>query len=383
LERAQWRSKPEKAALAFMERRYGVNLRDAASLKERFPILESNFSWSKTMDRLMEADDSSLFPQVLRSGVQTIANAMYKSVETTFEEWCQVVNTSRREELYAPLHGVGFPSEVGEKQKFPQVGADGLDLKIRNRKYGTTFPISLELAEDDQTGQFRQQAGLLGQYARQILELLAYGKLASLAGGTRYANLTVRASETKPSDEATYPWVGGASSLRGGAKTKLSANVAMTVANLQTANIQLMNQLNLLGLKMSASGRRVLVSPFYSYDIKQILNSSYYPAGAQAAGVTGGAFSDNVLKGAFQPTIGRFMPDHLGSTNSNSKAWYLVDDSVPWFVVQIREAASVTMENPQSGESFDRDVARFKVRIRANADHIDPRFAIQGSDGSV
>lgn len=81
--------------------------------------------------------------------------------------------------------------------------------------------------------------------------------------------------------------------------------------------------------------------------------------------------------------MSRFVFDNSGSVNNDSKAWYLLDSKVPAFIVQVREAAVVELENPASGMSFDRDVVRFKVRTRANADFIDPRFFWQGSDGSV
>jgi hypothetical protein len=73
----------------------------------------------------------------------------------------------------------------------------------------------------------------------------------------------------------------------------------------------------------------------------------------------------------------------VATAAGNSSAWYLIDDTKPWFVCQIREAASVVQEVPNSGESFDRDIIRWRLRLRVNADHIDPRFAWQGSDGTV
>ncbi len=77
------------------------------------------------------------------------------------------------------------------------------------------------------------------------------------------------------------------------------------------------------------------------------------------------------------------MFNQLGSVNSDSKAWYITDSTKPWFVLQMREAASVSQENPLAGESFDRDILRWKMRVRLNADFIDPRFAWQGSDGTT
>lgn len=372
--KALWQSADEIELVETMQRKFGVDIRD----EKAFPVREAGFSWKSVKSKLTEADSLSLFPQVLRAGVQSVVNSMYDNFPTTYESWAHTVTSSRIEELYAPLHGVGFPRQVGEQELFPEVGAAGLDIKLRNRKYGTLFPVSRELLEDDQTGQFQKLSGLMGQYARQVLEVLAYGKLAS-ASNMSYAGLDVPTSETKPASEANYPW---STALVGGGATRPASYAALSQAAIQSAFIALMNQKNLLGLKMGVQPDTLLISPVYNFDLAVLLNSAYYPTGA-TAGQTGGAFSINPLEGIATKVVSRFMVDNLGSFAGNSKRWILCDSKVPAFVVQVREAAVVEVENPLSGRSFDSDVVRFKLRTRANADWIDPRFFFQGSDGSV
>lgn len=369
-----WASEDEQSLIESMKRTFGVDPRDSKA----FPVLERSFNWKKTKQKLAEADQMGAFPAVLRAGVQTIVNAAYETVPTTFEQWAHTVNSSRQEELYAPLQGVGFLSQIGENEIYPEVGAVGLDLKLRNRKYGTLFAVSKELMEDDQTGQFQKQSGLLGQYAKQVLEVLCYGKLASVSG-MKYANMSVPVSETQPSDESSYPW---STSMVGGGSNRPASYAALSQASIQAGFIALMNQKNKLGLKMSVQPDAIIASPHYKYDLAVLLHSGYYPTGA-TAGATGGAFSINPIEGIANPIISRFVFDNNGSVSNDSKAWYVLDSKVPAFVAQIREAAVVELENPASGMSFDRDVIRFKVRIRANADFIDPRFFYQGSDGSI
>ena len=369
-----WASEDEQMLIESMKRTFGVDPRDASE----FPVRERSFSWKKTKQKLAEADQMGAFPAVLRAGVQSIVNSMYESVPTTFESWAHTINSSRQEELYAPLQGVGFPSQIGENEIYPEVGAAGLDIKLRNRKYGTLFAVSKELMEDDQTGQFQKQSGLLGVYAKQVLEVLAYGKLASV-NGMAYGNMSVPKSETQPSSEANYPW---STSLVGGGATKPAAYGALNQANIQAGFIALMNQKNLLGLKMNVQPDTIICSPHYNFDLKVLLHSAYYPTGA-TAGSTGGAFSINPIEGLANPVVSRFVFDQNGSVSADSKAWFICDSKVPAFIVQVREAAVVELENPASGMSFDRDVIRFKVRTRANADFIDPRYFWQGSDGSV
>lgn len=359
-----------------MKKRFGVDIFDAT----KFPVMEHNFSWKKLATKLAEADASSSFVQFLRAGIQAIATSMYETVDTSFEDWVTVVPSSKAFELYAPNHGVAFPREVGPQVPYPAVGVAALDIQLRNRKYGSIYGVEHELLEDDQTGSFARQASLLGEYLKLVQEILAYGKLASPTGGVRYIDLTVPVSETQPSSESTYPW---STALVGGGKNRPASYGALNQANIQEGIIGLMNQKNLQGIKMMVNPTRLLISPKNSFDAAVLIHSSYYPSGAAAAGNTGGAFAINPLKSILDITVSRFMPKNDGTMDGDSKAWYIVDDKHPWFVMQLREAISLKQENPDAGQSFDFDVIRWKARMRGNADHIDPRFAWQGNDGSV
>lgn len=346
---------------------------------EKLPVMKEGFSWKKVQNKLREADSASSFPQFLRAGIQTVVNAAYELVPTTFEDWVTVVPSTKDTELYAPLHGLSFPREVGVQEKYPELSAAALDIKLKNKKYGSIYPVEYELMEDDQTGQFNRQAGMMGEYMKLLTEVLVYGKLASVAN-MQYLDFRIPTSETKPSEESTYPW---STSLVGGGKNRPASFGAFNQANIQSGIIGLMGQKNKLGQLMQVSPNRLLISPHNTFDASVLLNSAYYPSGAASAGNTGGAFAINPIKGIADLSVSRYLFDNTGAVNPDSKAWYLIDDSKPWFVLQMREAATVQQENPQSGASFETDVIRFKVRGRMNADHIDPRFAWQGNDGSV
>lgn len=374
MNRVLWKSDEEKKLVESMQRDFGVDIRD----KDAFPVMKEGFSFKALASKLREADSSTAFTGVLRAGVQSIVNAMYESVPTSHEQWTHVVSSSKMEELYAPIQGLSFPSSIGEQEQYPESSAAGLDIKLRNKKFGQLYPISKELLDDDQTGQFQKLVGLMGQYAKQIQEVWAYGKLASVSGAS-YAGMSIPVSETQPSDEATYPW---STALVGGGATRPAAYGTLNQANIQAAYVALLNQKNLLGLKMNVQPDKILIGPTKSFDLATLLHSTYYPTGA-AAGTIGGAFSINPMQSLAESVVSRFMFDHTGAVTGSSSAWYLTDSKVPAFVVQVREAAVVEVESPVSGMSFDRDVIRFKMRTRLNADFIDPRFFYQGSNGSA
>lgn len=378
---AAWNNKEMKEFRESIKSRYGVDMRDAAKM----PMgIEPGFSWASYNKKVMrETNSASANTQLLRAGVQTAVNNLYPAVKTTYEQWAHVIQSGRDTELYAPLNAMTFLEETGEGERYTESSVIGLDIKLRNKKYGQIFPVSFELVDDDQTGQFAQKVSDMADYAAQLWEVYSYGKLNSLSAGSTYARLTIPASETKPSYETTYPWAPPATPLKGGGTTRPASFGVLNNANVQAGFTALEEQLNLQGLKMAISPDSIAASPFYRWAIATLLNSNFYPAGAQAAGVTGGSLAINVLQGIAEPIISRFMFDQNGSANANSKAWYIMDSSKPWFIVQLRETAKITQENPETGAGFDRDIYRWKLSCRGNADFIDPRFAWQGSDGSV
>lgn len=383
IERALWTNPHVKHMRETIQRGYGIDIRDKdQTMKEggKFPVLVDGFNFGAMQAKLTEADAVTGFLPLTRAGVQTMVNSSYQTTPSTWEEWAHVETSDKEEELYAPLQGIGFPQEVGRQEKYPESGAMGLDIKLRNRKYGEMYPVEKELLMNDQTGQIKNMAALMTDYAKIVVEVIVYAKFLSPSGGCSYAGLKVGVSETQPASESAYPW---STALVGGGATKPASYGAFSSPNFSAALIALAGQLNILGLKMAINPDRLLVGLKYKFDAATILNSAFYPAGAQAAGVTGGAFSSNPLKGICDLTVSPYMFDNSGAIPAASKAWAVMDSKRPAFLVQMREPASVVQENPESGASFERDIIRQKLSMQLNADFIDPRFFYLGSDGSV
>lgn len=372
-----------KAMRERIKRKYGI---DPITDTEKFPVMKEGFSWkrfrSQLDEQLKEADSGTAFTQFLVAGLLQNVIGMYNLAKTSYADWVTVTPTNLKETPVAPLHGLSFPREVGEQMPYPVSGVAALSLKFVARKYGTMYEVTKELLEDDQSGQFKHQTGMLGEYLQLLTEVLVYGRLASVTGSS-YAGFVPGNSETQPSTETNYPWTNSSAPFVGGGFNKPTSFGAFTDANLKTAIETLSIQKNLLGIVLPVNANRILISPLYQFDAAVILNSAYYPAGAQAAGVTGGAFSINPLKGLADTSITKFMPANSGAIGGLSKAWYVVDDSKPWFQLVVRSPVALEQENPLAGASFERDIYRFKANTRAIADFVDPRFAWQGSDGSV
>jgi phage major head subunit gpT-like protein len=359
-----------------MMRSYGVDIQDP----EKFPFMKENFSIRAFRDKMREADTASQYTAFLRAGTQNLINDGYGKAETTFEDWVTVRPSTMNTEIYATNQGLSFPREVGPSEPYPEVTAATLDGKLQNRKYGSMYVLEKELIDDDQTGTFQSQAGGMGEYMKLLAEVLCYAKLASVPN-MRYADFQIPQSEVKPSGEVNgFPWSTG---MLGGGKNRPATFSLINQAAIQSGMTGMKNQLNKQGLKIPSKGNRLLIGSVQAFDVKTLLNSAYYPTGAAASGVTGGAFAENPIRGIANVTESSFMPKNDGTFNGDSYAWYIVDDTKPFFVLQVREAAHVTQEAPDSGKSFELDQYRYKCTARMNADWIDPRFAWQGNDGSV
>lgn len=379
IERALLNQDGVKELRGYMMKKHGV---DPVTDEKQFPLMEGRFSWRKLENKLMEADMSSAFTQFLRAGLQQIVNGMYKATPVTYTDWVTVTSSAKNTEIYAPNHGVSFPRDVGPGELYPEVGAAALDLELKNLKFGSIYALQKELLDDDQSGTFSQQASLLGEYMAILAEVLCYGKLAS-ASGMKYIDYSIPTSETKPSYETSYPWAPSATALRGGAITRPTSFGALNQANVQAGITQMNSQKNLQGIKMMVQAKRLLIGHANEFDASVLLNSAYYPSGAAAAGNVGGAFAINPIKGILDTTVSRFIFKNDGTVNGDSKAWYIVDSTKPFFILQMRQPVAIEQEAHNAGESFNRDIYRFKASCRMNADFIDPRFAWQGNDGSV
>lgn len=362
---------------------YKVDLTDAA----RFPFdtksIESgkmsSFSWKKFREaayevakkRSMEANSETVFGQLLRAGVQNIANSWYELVETDHEKIGETTTSNKLIELYAPLHRGAVPRRVPRGEKFPETKVQGLDIQIENEKFGALATFERELFDDDQTGQIAQRAQDIGENMRILEDAWFFQRFLGSAGS--FAGDSIPASQTYATVWST--------SLTGGGSNKLAAYSAFSSANVQALDILLMNQLDLNGNKMLVNPDTLLVGTKLKFAAAALLNSEWYPStSAMKAGGTGSDTgigqinAKNVLKGLYALVVSRFYTSGTG---------YALGEAGKGIIMQRREALEVVQENPASGMAFEQDEFRMKSRARWEPDWIDPRFWAQGSDGTV
>ncbi len=336
----------------------------------------------KNYRALKEANPSSAFGQLLRAGIQQIANGWYDRTEVTYPKYVVETASDKRQEFYAPLFGSDLPHETGQGEEYTRQEVIGLDRELINRKFmgGETF--TRELFDDDQTGQIRQRASNLGKGSKVWEEIYVASRMRGTA--TNFQGRAIAASTfttenadgtaiTTPFDENLYAT---------GEGNRPAAFVQLAAAPLKVAYEALQNAKDPLGIKILNDINILLVSPFDTLNSKMLANSGYYPGvpgtGAQtastaASGSLTGSFGDNIFKGLFNIEVNRYL---------DQGQWFL-GDAKQGPVFQRRDPLEVVQEQPLSGKSFDTDAYRFRSRARWEMDWIDSRFWYMGNDGTA
>jgi len=368
----------QTAMLESIRRTFGVDLAD----KEKFNFEDPFFSWKdfreaayKLAERKMqEANAENTFSQLLRAGINMIANNWYELVETNHEMVGASTFSTKAVEPYAPLHRGGIPRRVQAGGQFPRTKVAGLDVQITNEKFGAIVDFERELFDDDQTGQIAQRAKDIGENMRILEDAWFFQRFIGTAGS--YGGDPIPASQTY-----TTVWTPSTSPFTGGGYNAPASYGIFTPANVQAADLALMNQLDLLGNKMLVNPNTLLVGTSNKFSARTLLNSEWYPSTATVK-VGGGAGSDttlgttfarNVLDGMYNLVVSRFLP---------VKAWAL-GEAGKGIVFQRRDALEMIQENPASGMAFSNDVFQFRSRARWEPDWVDPRFWFLGNDGNT
>jgi len=360
-----------------------------ADLAESIDWLNPSLSWKgvrrmaiENYRKLGEAHSSTALAQLLRAGIQTIANNWYERTPVNWPEYIQEVSSDKRQEFYAPLYGSALPKRTGRGVPYDEQRIKGVDREIINYKVMGGESFERELFDDDQTGQIAQRANNLGEAMRVYEEVYAAARILGTA--QTISNVVVPASTyaTVNANGTAITTPFSVNLYETGSGNRPAAFAQLSFPNIKTGFEKLLDAKDPLGVKISVTPDTLLVSSFDYVNIRTFLNSAYYPAvpglggenaGSASSGVAGGAFSENAIKGLMNPALNRYLPNG---------AWYL-GQARKGMLFQRRDPLEVVQEQPQSGESFSRDVYRFRSRSRFELEWIDSRFWYCGNDGTA
>jgi hypothetical protein len=355
---------------------FGIDL----SNKDKFNFDSPLFSWNKFREgayemigKLKEANSETSFGQLLRAGINNIANNWYVLTPTVYEQICSMTVSNKLVELYAPLHRGQVPKRVERGEEFKETKIVGADRQIVNQKFGMLFSVERELIDDDMTGQILQRARDGGENMKLVESAYSAQRFIGVAGSY--------GGEAIPASTLSTVWSTTLTAGDGTTSNRLTAYASFSVPNLQALDNLLMNMKDLNGNKILVQPDILYVGTALKFPASQAMNSSWFPASAplNIAGTatstnvgTMGAY--NVMQGIYTVVVDRFLPQKA----------YAVGQSGRGPVFQRRDPLEVVQENPQSGPAFSQDVFRFKTRSRWEVDWIEsPRFWALGSDGSI
>jgi len=341
-----------------------------------------NFSWKRVMEsckaleakgQLREAIPETAFGQLLRAGIQNIANQWYKNVPVIYPDLVQEVASDKRQEWYAPLYRPQLPKQVNNGGEFEESNMKGVDREIVNFKFGRIESFERELFDDDQTGQIKTRAGQMGENVKILEEIYVAGKLSGAA--FTFGDITVPASDYTTTD-STGAAVNGVYSVAVGNRPVAFGALGQTT--LESADIALHNMLDPLGNRMMVLPNTLVVSTADKFNAAKLLNSTLQPsvpgtAGSTTisnapSGATGWTNTVNPLQGLYDLKVNRFL---------TSGSWYLME-AKKGLIFQRRDALEVVQELPASGQAFSQDAYRFRTRVRFGVEWVECRFTYQG-----
>jgi len=319
--------------------------------------------------RLREANPESSFGQLLRAGIQTFAINSYDAVPVVYPDLVTEVTSRRFQEYYAPLERPNLPKQVNRGQRFQENPVTGLDRVLTNFKFGMIEAFERELFDDDQTGQIKNRASQMGENFKIMEEIYVMGKIIGV--GQTVQGVTVPVDVTY---NDTFTGTGNGSYNTAPKANRANPFVRLSQANLEAADIAIVNIVDDLGNKFLVTPNTLLVSTTDKFVAAKLLNSTLQPSvPAATSDSTGYVMTINPLQGLYKLLVSRFLP---------SKCW-LLGDPKKCLVFQRRDPLEIIQEQPASGQSFDIEAYRFKARSRFEVGMIDSRFLYEGDDGTV
>lgn len=330
-----------------------------------------------------EATSASAFGQLLRAGVQTIANDYYLRTPISWTTYVREYASDKRQEFHAPLHRSSLPMLTRPQQPYKESGIVGEDIELVNKKFMGGESFERELWEDDQTGQIRQRAQSLGEAQRVLEEIYVAGRILGLTGFTQ-GNFVVPTSQYKTRNAKgtviTTPY--SANLYTTGSGNLLSTNKVLGGSSLKEGIARLMNALDPKDLKIMVRPNHIVASVQDALNARILtesqLNATVQGVGGttfnnQVGGTIGSMNAINAFNGLLTFSINYYFPDW---------AW-IVGEKQKGPVFQRRTPMEVVQEVPNSGQSFDLDSIRWRTRSRWEMDWIDSRFWLRGNDGTA
>ena len=348
-------------------------------------------SVTRARGKIREGNVAGTVQQFLRAGIQLGINGLYEKVETTFDGMYQSLPSKKAVELYAAAFRNTFPELKGFGEEPSEAGIAGMDIQVPNRQ---VLKKLIDIGEDlilfDQTNQVQKQATDIAENFPIMSDALAAGRFLSNSPTGSYAVLdpngnAVAASATgTQAGETTWPF--NASFTQGKGQNRLGTLTAASYQTILQLRVMGRQMLDPLGHKMMVNYDTIWTGVGLTDGFQTMLKSETFPANATISGITGTYTAGtstglgvaahgvvNVLKGGYNLVDSIWFPSTAYGLAQAGKG----------FIKQVVFPLRTKVENPLSGGSFLRGSVRTLVDECFTYEWLEPRFAAQGSDGSV
>lgn len=285
-------------------------------------------------------------PQLLTAGLKTAFFQTFGETPAQWDKIATMIVSDKDTEQYAWLGALpGLREFVDERQPG--------DLKpysyaIKNRTWESTISIDRTALEDDQYGQIALRIRQMASVAKQHLDTIVFGLLASGFSGSGYDGVPFFGTHTQ-----------------GSAQNNKGTDV-LSSASLQAAITAMMRFTDDQGRPAAVRPDILVVPPELYWEASTLLNSALYPDPLVTANQE---LSANPLQGLLTLVTTPYLTD--------SNDWFLLDTKrvVRAVVLQMRKPFEFEALEGSSENGFLRDQYLYGVRARYNVGFGDWRAA--------
>ena len=284
-------------------------------------------------------------PQLLTAGLKTAFFQTFGETPAQWDKIATMIVSDKDTEQYAWLGALpGLREFVDERQPG--------DLKpysyaIKNRTWESTISIDRTALEDDQYGQIALRVRQMASVAKQHLDTIVFGLLASGFAANGYDGV---------------PFFGGHN--QGNVQNNKGTDV-LSSSSLQAAVTAMMRFTDDQGRPAAVKPDVLVVPPELYWEAATLLNSAFYPDPLVAANQDLGT---NPLQGLLTLVTTPYLAD--------TSDWFLLDTKrvVRAVVLQMRKPFEFTALDDEEN-AFMRDQYMYGVRARYNVGFGDWRAA--------
>lgn len=317
---------------------------------------------------IKEAATRSDFIQLMSTGMKMKMMNAYNNVVSEYEQVVSFEESTKDKESYPSLSGLGYPEKVLAGELFKEDSNLSMqNIDITNYKYGKIIAITREMVDDDQTKMIARKPDELGISHKNYENKIVFSTInAGENAASCYDGLAIFTSNH-------YNRKGGAAQSR---NDNLYTCASLSAGSINTAINMIALWRGLNDDEISVNPIKILCPFFLGFTANWLMSGTGLPPyaanqfGAASANAT--LVGQSPIKIMLQVVVSKWLTKIGGTTND----WYVLTD-VPGAVFQWRDKLGLYQEGDLSASWFERDVMRWKSRVRLGFEIVDWRFALK------